>query len=103
MNLAEPELYVKLFDLLNRTKLISQIYFKNLLMILRCIIYRYIIPASNNGYVYWPIICFKHVQFQYIISCNIHALHVFSNRKPVQGSIVSILCKHLHFVIQRFS
>lgn len=72
-------------------------------MILRCIIFRYIIPASNNGYVYWPIICFKHVQFQYIISCNIYALHVFSNLKPAQGSIVSILCKHLHFAIQRFS
>lgn len=72
-------------------------------MILRCIISKYIIPASNNRYVYWPIICFKHVQFQYIISCNIYALHVFSNLKPAQGSIVSILCKHLHFVIQRFS
>lgn len=71
-------------------------------MILRCIIFKYIIPASNNGYVYWPIICFKHVQFQYIIS-NIYVLHVLSNLKPAQGSIVSILCKHLHFVIQRFS
>lgn len=71
-------------------------------MILRCIIFRYIIPASNNGYVYWPIICFKHVQFQYIIG-NIYVLHVFSNLKPAQGSIVSFFCKHLHFVIQRFS